>query len=612
MHTDTALRRLEALPDLAQADKRINGLFRLLTYRPLWTEGLERIKRNKGAGTPGVDGSTVSTLGETDIETIIQTLVDGTYRPKPVKRVYIPKANGKLRPLGIPTAQDRLVQEVVRSILNRIYEPVFSPNSHGFREKRSCHTALESFLKRWGATKWLVDVDVEGFFDNIDHTILLSLLSKRIEDEKFLSLISGMLKAGFLENWRFNETYSGTPQGGVVSPLLANIYLHELDLFVEQLRENFDKGERRRNNRAYFRYAATLRRLKLQISQLRNEGRIDEASELLRKHDEVRAEMVKMPSVDWMDPGFKRLRYVRYADDFLIGIIGSKADARDIMAQVEEFLRLVLNLKVSPEKSGIRKASDGARFLGHDVQVYTGKYRVRYKPGRGRPALVRTLVEKTQISVPYEKVQAFAKRHGYGTFASLHAMHRTELLHLDDLEIVKVYNAEFRGFAMFYALAFDVKRNLSKLSFLWSTSLFKTLAHKHKSSVQAMVDKVKVQPGVHIVRETVNGKVMEVKVWKLADLKRKSVFENVDTIPNTSSLRLGRTSFAQRRAIEHCSHCSTTEGPFHLHHPNPVRNIKRTGYDKLRQSRARKVIPLCTSCHQLSHSGKLPDLRSSR
>ncbi|MPR13786.1 reverse transcriptase domain-containing protein [Microvirga tunisiensis] len=165
MHADTALRRLEALPDLAQAGKRINGLFRLLTYRPLWTEGLERIKRNKGAGTPGVDGSTISTLGETDIETIIQMLVDGTYRPKPVKRVYIPKANGKLRPLGIPTAQDRLVQEVVRSILNRIYEPVFSPNSHGFRKKRSCHTALESFSKRWGATKWLVDVDVEGFLD---------------------------------------------------------------------------------------------------------------------------------------------------------------------------------------------------------------------------------------------------------------------------------------------------------------------------------------------------------------------------------------------------------------------------------------------------------------
>jgi RNA-directed DNA polymerase len=225
---------------------------------------------------------------------------------------------------------------------------------------------------------------------------------------------------------------------------------------------------------------------------------------------------------------------------------------------------------------------------------------------------VRTLIEKTQISVPYEKVQAFAKRHGYGTFASLDAMHRTELLHLDDLEIVKVYNAEFRGFAMFYALAFDVKRKLSKLGLLWSTSLFKTLAHKHKSSVRAMVDKVKVQPGVHIVRETVNGKVMEVKVWKLADLMRKSVFENVDIVPETSGLRLGRTSLAQRQAAEQCTNCLTTQGPFHLHHTNPVRTIKRSGFDKLRQSRARKVIPLCTSCHRLRHSGKLPDLRSSR
>ncbi|MPR13645.1 RNA-dependent DNA polymerase [Microvirga sp. M8] len=400
--------------------------------------------------------------------------------------------------------------------------------------------------------------------------------------------------------------------GGVVSPLLANIYLHELDFFVEQLRENFDKGEHRRNNRAYFRHASKLRRLKLQISQLREKGQNDEASDLVFKHDELRAEMIKMPSVDWMDPGFKRLRYIRYADDFLIGIIGSKEDARGIMAQVKEFLHSALNLNVSTEKSGVRKASHGARFLGYDVQVYTGKHRVRYKLGRGRPALARTLVEKTQISVPHEKVQAFAKRHGYGTHATLDATHRTELLHLDDIEIVKVYNAEFRGFAAYYALAFDVKRKLSKLGLLWSSSLFKTLAHKHRSSVRAIIDKVKVQPGVHVVRETVNGKVIEVNVWKLADLKRKLIFENIDNIPRTSDLRLSRTSLAQRRAAERCTHCSTTQGPFHLHHTNPVRTIKRTGLDKLRQARARKVISLCTPCHRLRHSGQLPDLRSSR
>jgi RNA-directed DNA polymerase len=209
----------------------VNGLHRLLTHRPLWTEGLDRIKRNKGAGTPGTDKITVKNLGETDIETLIAQLMEGTYRPRPVRRVYIPKANGTLRPLGIPTAKDRLVQEVVRSILNRIYEPIFSDHSHGFRERRSCHTALTHIQKAWTGVKWLVEVDTKGCFDNIDHSVLMKLLERRIDDRKFLSLIRDMLKAGYLEQWTFNETHSGTPQGGIISPLLANIYLHELDFF---------------------------------------------------------------------------------------------------------------------------------------------------------------------------------------------------------------------------------------------------------------------------------------------------------------------------------------------------------------------------------------------
>ncbi len=218
MQTDTAHKRLERLPDLARAGKQVNGLYRLLSHRPLWTEGLKRIQRNKGAGTPGIDGITVTALGEPEIESLIARLSDGTYRPRPVRRVYIPKTNGKLRPLGIPTAKDRLVQEVVRSILDLIYEPIFSDHSHGFRTGRSCHTALTHVQKVWGGTKWLVDVDIKGYFDNIDHSVLLKLLERRIADEKFLSLIRSMLKAGFLENWTFNLTHSGTPQGGIATP----------------------------------------------------------------------------------------------------------------------------------------------------------------------------------------------------------------------------------------------------------------------------------------------------------------------------------------------------------------------------------------------------------
>ena len=218
MQASTALARLETLPSLALAGKPVNGLFRLLTYRPLWEVGLARIRTNRGAGTPGIDGTKVTALGSADIETAIQQLMDGTYRPSPVKRVYIPKPNGKLRPLGIPTAMDRLVQEVMRLILDRIYEPVFSTRSHGFRQGRSCHTALDHLRSKWTGVKWIVEMDIKGYFDNIDHSVLLDLLRRRIDDEKFLAVLSDMLKAGFLELWVLNETYSGTPQGGIITP----------------------------------------------------------------------------------------------------------------------------------------------------------------------------------------------------------------------------------------------------------------------------------------------------------------------------------------------------------------------------------------------------------
>ncbi|WP_312219379.1 reverse transcriptase domain-containing protein [Sphingobium yanoikuyae] len=228
----TVEKAIGSLPTVVRSGRRANGLFRLMKSPSLWDQAYLKVAANKGAMTPGIDGRTFDGYSPEKVLSIIARLSDGTYKPAAVRRVLIPKSDGRMRPLGIPTTEDRLVQEVVRIVLNQIYEPIFHDASHGFREGRSCHTALKTIGAVWTGVKWLVDVDVVSFFDNIDHAILLHLLEKRIEDRRFIALIRGMLKAGYMEDWRFRRTLSGTPQGGVVSPLLANIYLHELDEWI--------------------------------------------------------------------------------------------------------------------------------------------------------------------------------------------------------------------------------------------------------------------------------------------------------------------------------------------------------------------------------------------
>jgi len=371
MRAEIAMKRIGVIPGLSKSGKRLNGLSRLLTCRDLWYRAYERIAPNLGATTAGADGQTLDGVSLPWIEDIISKVVTGAYQPTAVRRVYIPKPNGKLRPLGIPTVADRLVQEVIRTILEEIYEPVFSRHSHGFRPGRSCHTALTHIQKVWSGVKWFVEVDIKGFFDNIDHETMMALLSRKIDDKRFLRLIKSFLTAGYLEDWKFHDTFSGTPQGGVVSPILANIYLHELDKFMEKWMKEHDKGTKRAVNPEYHRIALALDRCRR--GSLRTEAVTEEKLATLQARiASLKAEQLATPSTDHMDPEYRRYRYVRYADDFLVGVIGPKRDAEGMMSAIRDFVRS-LKLEVSEEKSGVRHANDGTRFLGYDVLTYTAE-----------------------------------------------------------------------------------------------------------------------------------------------------------------------------------------------------------------------------------------------
>ncbi|MFX3645661.1 reverse transcriptase/maturase family protein, partial [Streptococcus suis] len=207
----------------------------------------------------GVTEETIDGMSIQKIDMIIEQLRQETYYWRPARREYIPKKNGKHRPLGIPVWSDKLLQEVIRMILEAYYEPQFSEHSHGFRPKRGCHTALQE-IQTWKGTRWFIEGDISSYFDTIDHDVLITMLSRQIQDGRFIRLIKNMLEAGYLDDWKFHKTISGTPQGGVISPLLANIYLHQFDKWVgEELIPQYTRGKKQKANSAYNRLSRRIK-----------------------------------------------------------------------------------------------------------------------------------------------------------------------------------------------------------------------------------------------------------------------------------------------------------------------------------------------------------------
>ncbi len=605
MQPDTVIKRLEAISELSKQGKRINGLLRMMASPLLWEQAYAEIASNKGALTPGVTKETLDGFSLERVQRIIGQVMDGSYRFTPVRRVHIPKANGKTRPLGIPTASDKLVQAVVKIILEQIYEPVFSPYSHGFRKGRSCHTALQEIKNVWAGVKWLIDVDVVSFFDNIDHSILINLLCKKIDDKRFIRLIEGMLKAGYMENWSFQATYSGTPQGGVVSPILANIYLHELDQFLLETKASFDRGKERAKAPEYKRLSSRLSYYRRRLEDLLNDGNDTKGNIVLAKMKELETTRSQMPSVDWFDPNYRRLVFSRYADDFLIGIIGPKDEAKEVMNLITDFLQKTLNLQASPEKSKLSKASDGTLFLGYTVKTYSGNRVQRFKLGRW-VVRQRDASDRVQLRIPHDKIVKFVRRQGYGDLGHHFAFYRHHLTDSSLLEIMMTYNAEMRGFANYYRLAHFMPTDLSKLRHLWVTSMLKTMADKLRSSVSQVAHRLKTPNGL-AVRYSVNGTERLCPIFKFRDINRlPDQNRSIDDQPRPY-LVWTSTDIFDRLNARQCEYCGTTDQPCEVHHVRHLKDMKNSPFWKyIAAARTRKRIVLCQPCHHSLHAGKLP------
>lgn len=374
---------------------KFERLYRILFNEEMYYIAYQRIYAKQGNMTKGVDGKTVDGFSISHIEQLIDTLKNETYQPKPSQRVYIPKKNGKMRPLGIPSFMDKLLQEVIRMILEAVYEGSFENTSHGFRPQRSPQTALSSIQKSFNGTKWFIEGDIKGFFDNIDHEVLIAILSERISDNRFIRLIRKFLNAGYVEDWVFHKSYSGTPQGGIISPILANIYLDKFDKYIKEYITKFNKGKRRKDNPIAKQLGH--RKAKL-VEKLRNTIDETKRKQLFARIRETVKERLKYPAGDEMDDSIKRLKYIRYADDFLIGVIGSKQDCIQIKEDIKQFMADKLKLELSDEKTLITNARKHAKFLGYDVFVRKSNDTRRDKNGH----LTRSLDHKIVLYVTTE------------------------------------------------------------------------------------------------------------------------------------------------------------------------------------------------------------------
>lgn len=601
---------LESLSSKAcNSNYQYQRLYRNLYNPEFYLIAYQKIQAKQGNMTAGTDGKTVDGMSIKRINALIAKLRDFSYQPSPARRTYIPKANGKKRPLGIPSFNDKLVQEVVRMILESIYEPNFLNTSHGFRPKRSCHTALQYVQKNFTGVKWFVEGDIKGCFDHVDHHVLVNILRRRIQDEHFIGLIWKFLKAGYMEDWVYHNTYSGTPQGSIISPILANIYLNELDVFMAQYAQTFRQGDKRRINPAY-KKTLDKRRGKQEWLK-RNEHKISPERKAAVKAEinEIDQYLRAIPYVDPMDDGYKRLVYVRYADDFLVGVIGSKEDAKQVKADVGQFIQQQLHLELSQEKTLITHGSDFAQFLSFQVTASTEQNSTRTKAGYVK----RSYTGRIKLYVPKEKWLKRLLSYGAlkihydksnGNKEIWEPICRSGLRNLDDLEILNQYNAEIRGLYNYYRIAHNATV-LNNFLYVMKYSMYKTFAGKYRTSMRKIIRKYTKNRDFVITYQGKSGE--KSVVFYNQGMRRDTHVSTTDPdIIGRARENRNYTSLVQRLRGRQCEWCGATDVEIEIHHVKKLKDLSgKAEWERHMIARRRKTMALCHNCHVKLHAGKL-------
>jgi group II intron reverse transcriptase/maturase len=591
-------RTLEHLQKLAASEpnKRFDRLHKIVRQESLLTEVWQRIQHNTGSNTPGVDKQVRTDITDQTIHDLAQELGEGYYKPQPVRRTYIPKRNStKLRPLGIPAIRDRIVQGAVAQILEAIYEPIFRDSSHGFRPKRSTVHALRQMATAYkaGAT-WIIEGDLVKCFDSIPHGVILNCLRKRIKDERFIDLIRQMLQAGVMEDNTYTATYSGTPQGGLCSPILCNIVLHEFDCWMENHwqanRLQTNQEQQKRANPEYARHKRNLVRWRAQLNGRIPMGRQTEEG-LKAKIKQALHERSRIPCY----LPRKAIYYCRYADDYTVILCSySKADAQQLKEEMATWLQQHLGLTQHPEKTHITHWTNKFRFLGYNVQ------------GQRNPNGTRWLRLTIPTDAEHHVIQKAKQLCGY--------------TQIPEIDLFMSVNALMKGWTQYYRYASNATPRFGKLTGIvyWLTAHY--LGRKHRCSIKEVmrthygVDPKTKKQALYVTQPDGS----HLFIWNKYPQWRSILTGNVyahDIKPIIMTSWASGHSYQQRVNLlhqhdKHCEECGHSSPDLRVHHPNRIakRPHRKHGPKHIIQSTEEQHTKLlCPDCHLKHHHGQWND-----
>ena len=597
---------LNSLSDKSKnPEYRFQRLYRNLYNPDFYLLAYKNIYANGGSMTPGVNGITIDGMSSQRIAKLIESLKDRSYQPNPARRTYIAKKNNpaKKRPIGIPSGDDKLVQEVIRMLLESIYEPNFSDASHGFRPQKSCHTALTKIQKTFTGAKWFVEGDIKACFDSFDHHVLIDILRKRIDDEAFISLMWKFLKAGYMEQWQYHMTYSGTPQGSGMSPILANIYLNELDRYMGEYKARFYKPTRTANP-AHRNMASKIFYYKAKNDKVWDDLSVEEKKECARTLRQMRSEQRKLPTHPVQETSYKAIQYVRYADDFIVGVIGSHEDAKKLKQDLTVFLKEKLGLTLSTEKTKITNTAENARFLGYDISVSRSQDIKRLKNGKRQ----RVYSGVVQLRMPLEKWTAKLLEYGAIRIKKDESgkerwktMPRGKLINRTDIEILSRYNSEIRGLYNYYAIAGNVS-TLNHFSSRMKYSMLKTFGSKYRCKVRKIKERYVKNGEFTVAYKTKSG--MKESVYYHDGFRKKTepalgqvdmldIYKKYDK-PNSLAIRLHTNK---------CELCGMDCDGLEMHQVRRLKDLNgEQEWERIMLQRRRKTLAVCPSCHIEIHN----------